>query len=205
MGLEGELELIQIVRKFNLRYEHRLEQKKITNYFSDIDYPTISECQYYLRKNRMLPRIKSTKQIDLLVWKEPHWAALAIEEKDREGASKRLDIYKDKVVLKTTFGYGEKEIIGVGRDLSLQCLGESYLGKAYLTANNLDYKVLPLAVVDYTLTINSLVETAWAFSNGIFFINKSHFEWFLEEYCNDSSWIKKVYERSPKIFYDAVA
>jgi hypothetical protein len=204
MGLEGELELIQIVRKFNLRYEHRLEQKKITNYFSDIDYPTISECQYYLRKNRMLPRIKSTKQIDLLVWKEPHWAALAIEEKNQNGASKTLDIFKDRIILRTDFGYGSKEIPEFGRDLSLQCLGESYLGKAYMATQNLDYEVLPVAVVDYGLRINAMIDAEWAYNRGVFFINKKYFEWFLGEYSQNKRWIRKLYEKNPKIFYNTM-
>jgi len=204
MSLEGELELIQIVKKFGLRYEHRLEQKKITDFFCDIETKRIFECNSYFRKNRMLPRTKATKQIDLLVWKEPHWAALAIEEKTQNGASKTLDIYKDSIILRTDYGYGSKEIPEFGRDLSLQCLGESYLGKAYMATQNLDYEVLPVAVVDYGLKINSMIDAEWAYNRGIFFINKKYFEWFLGEYSQDRRWIRKLYKRNPKIFYNTM-
>jgi hypothetical protein len=205
MSLEGELELIQLVKRFGFRYEHRLEQKRITDFFYDMDSGARRQCEDLLRKNRMLPRKKRTKQIDLLVWREGHWAALAIEEKNQNGARKDLNIYKDNIVLTANYDYGSKQIADFGRDLSLQCRGESYLGKAYLAANNLDYEVIPIAVVDYGLKINSMIDTDWAFSRGIFFVNKSCFEWFLNEYDEDRKWIRKVYNRNPKIFYDSAS
>jgi len=205
MSLEGELGLIQIVKNFNLRYEHRLEQRRITDFFYDLSPETRDKCNHYLRKNRMLPRRKYTKQIDLLVWKEPHWAALAIEEKNQDGAAKSLEIFKDSIRLKIEYSYGSREFLDFGRNLSLQCLGEAYLGKAYFAANNLDYEVLPVAVVDYGLRINSIIDTGWAFSRGIFFINKRYFPWFLNEYCLDKRWIRRVHEKSPNIFYDSAA
>jgi hypothetical protein len=201
LGIVGEIELLEMLQKYDLKCMHRLEQSKITNFIVESDPFTRKSCEQLLRRNRRLPRDHLTYQVDLFAWKQGHWAAMAIEEKDQTGARKELHITKDHVTIKAICKDGVHEYRNSGRNLYLQCRGEALLSQAFCYANDIDSKVLPIGVVSYDIVANRK-ETDWAYHRGVFFVNKRSFEWFLSEYLEDSKWIRKVTNQSPKIAYN---
>ena len=108
MSLDGEIQLLEIAKSYDLNYLHRLEQKKITDFIHEANPANRRICEQLLKRNRMLPRDHLTKQVDLVCWKNNHWAALAVEEKQTDGARKILDISKDEVVLTVPYPGGVK-------------------------------------------------------------------------------------------------
>jgi hypothetical protein len=139
----------------------------------------------------MLPRRKLTYEIDLLAWQRGHWAALAIEQKNQNGAAKVLDITKDAVVLKALCGPTTRSYEKAGRDLWLQCRGEAYLGKAFCIANDIDAEVVPVGVVDYELRANGS-PADWACQRGVFFVRSDRFPRFLDGYVGESRWFSRA-------------
>jgi len=187
LGLKGELELIKLLKKFGLNYKHRLKQKKITDFLADSDQKTREECIELFRKNRMLPRKRLTYEIDLFAWKENHWAALAIEEKNQSGVRKILDINDEEIVLTAN----EKKYKEYGKSLWLQCKGESLLGKAFCLAKGIKAEILPVGVVDYDIRVNSEYAD-WAYYEGVFFLQNNFFPSFLEDYIENKKWIQEI-------------
>lgn len=201
MGLYRELELLRLLKGYGLNCVHGLEQRHITDFLVDADPDTKKTCQELLRKNRMLPRNKLTYQIDLLAWKNGHWAALAIEQKAQNGVKKVLDINKDFVTLRAEYEGVSREYRQSGRNLFLQCQGEALLGKAYYITQGISAEIIPVGVVDYELRINSAFETDWAYHRGVFFVNSNAFEWFVNEYVADKKWIRRTVLDRPKISF----
>lgn len=201
MGLKGELELLRMLKKFDVNCEHRLDQSKITDFLLDSDPETREKCKSILRKNRMLPRESLTFQIDILVWKDNHWAALALEQKGQNGVKKVLDINEKSMTMKALCDDGVREYKRSAKNLFLQCVGESFIGEAFCLAKGIEKEVIPVGVVDYEIVINSEKKTNWVYHKGVFFVNKNYFKDFFEEYMKDKSWIRKVVETDPKIAY----
>ena len=184
MGLKGELELVDILRGYGLHYEHRLRQRKITDFLKKNDSPL---ARAYLEKNRELPRKQYTYEVDILAWKPGHWGALAIEQKTQFSSPKTLYI-GDGI----TMHNGATEFRRQAQDLFLQCCGSGYLGQAYCAANGMDRQVIPVGVVDYDISIGG-VHANWAFHRGVFFVHSNHFSKFLGEFLKKDSWIKQLF------------
>ncbi|MEM0372845.1 MAG: hypothetical protein QXO69_03350 [archaeon] len=204
LGLEGELQLLETLKQYDVMCVHRLEQRRITEFLAEADQSTKRECEQLFRKNRMLPRDSQTYQVDLMAWKRGHWAALAIEQKDSEGARKILDITKDHVTLKAVCDNGIREFRKSGRQLYLQCKGEEYLVQAYCNAYGINARAVPVGVVDYDLFVNSRVHVPWAYHRGVFFVHERAFEWFAKQYADGAAWIGKIVADEPKVVYNKV-
>ena len=201
MGLKGELQLLETLKKFDMNCVHKLKQKKITDFFIDANPLVKKECKTLLRKNRMLPRSRLTYEVDLLAWKNNTLHALAIEQKNQNGAPKILDIDEREVVLRALCTTGRpREYKRSARNLWLQCLGEGYLSRAYCAVRNLNKKVIPFAAVDYTLRVRS-AEVPWAFHKGVFFVQNNSFEFFLKQLFEKDEQIKRVIEEQPDLAF----
>ncbi len=183
MGLKGELELVEILRGYGLRYEHRLHQRKITDFLRKSDSPL---ARAYLEKNRRLPRKQYTYEVDILAWRPDHWGALAIEQKTQFNTPKTLYIGEG-----ITMHNGLAEFKKQAQDLFLQCCGSGYLGQAYSEAAGLGKQVIPVGVVDYDISVGG-VRANWAFHRGVFFVRNSYFRKFLGEFLKNDSWIKRM-------------
>lgn len=183
MGLKEELELIEILRGYGLRYEHRLKQRRITDFLKETDNHL---ARAYLEKNKQLPREQHTYEIDILAWRPDHWAALAIEQKTQFSSPKTICVGDE-----FTMHNGTLEFPRAARDLFLQCCGSGYLGQAYCEASGLDKRVIPVGVVDYDIDIGGSYAN-WAFHKGVFFVRSNHFSDFLDEFLKDEEWIKQL-------------
>jgi hypothetical protein len=201
LGLEGEIQILRLLQKYDLQCLHRLEQSRITDFMSEADASVRKECEQLLRRNRMLPRDRLTYQVDLFAWKKGHWAAMAIEEKAREGAQKILGVTKDYVTLKALCIDSVHEYRNSGREFFLQCCGEALLSQAFCAANGIDATVIPVGVADYDIQVNEN-RTNWAYHRGVFFVNSGSFEWFLNEYLQDKRWIRKIVESNPRLDFN---
>jgi hypothetical protein len=198
---EGELKLIDTLRSFPVNIIHKLEQKKIADYLAASSEGVFWKGNEWLRRNRMLPRKKETNEIDLLVWKNNHWAALALEQKNQKGVKKVLELYDNGLTLKA---FGKKEIFehkNNARNLLLQCIGESYLGQAFMAAKGEVKKVIPVAVVDYEIRVREK-DARWAWHNGVFFVKEEHFSDFFRGYYEDADWFKRTVVNKPRIASD---
>jgi hypothetical protein len=201
LSLDGEIQLLEIAKSYDLNCLHRLEQRKITDFIHEAKPSDKKICEQLLRKNRMLPRNHLTKQVDLVCWKNNHWAALAVEEKQTEGARKVLEISKDEVVLKVLYEGGMKRFDESGRQLYFQCRGEELLTQVYFSSRGVKSKAIPVGVVDYDIVVNSKIKSNWAYYRGVFFVNREYFPQFLEDYKNDCKWIRNIVHENPKIAF----
>jgi len=203
LGLKGELQLLEVLQSLDFKCIHRLEKRKINDFLTDSDPKTRKKIREWFRRNRMLPRDKLTYQVDLLAWKRDHWAALAVEQKNQYGARKILEVGKNELTLKTMYKNNEKEYKRSAKNLFLQCLGESYLGKAYCLAKGMENQVIPVGVLDYDIKVNSGVNiyTDWVYHHGVFFVQTESFKWFLRQYLKKGDWIKKIVKNEPKLAY----
>ncbi len=202
MTEEGELRLLNTLRSFPVNVIHKLEQKRIANYLAASDELSFQRGREWLRRNRMLPRKKETSEVDLLVWKKNHWAALALEQKNRAGVRKVLELHRNYLTLKAL---SKKEVVehkGNARYLLLQCIGESYLGQAFMAAHGEVKKVVPVAVVDYDIKAEDQ-DAKWAWHNGVFFVQESHFNEFFRGYLEDADWFRHIVVSKPPIAHQA--
>ena len=183
MGLKEELELVELLKGYGLRYEHQLKQRKITDFLKEHDNPL---ARAYLQKNKQLPREQFTYEVDILTWRPDHWGALAIEQKTQFSSPKTLCIGDD-----FTMHNGAIEFRRQANDLFLQCCGSGYLGQAYCDAHGLGKRVVPVGVVDYDIDIGGTYSN-WAFHRGVFFVRNGHFRAFLDEFLRDADWIKQM-------------
>lgn len=187
MTKEGELELVSILRKYDMQCIHQLQQKKITDYLPE-NPKSRKEARYWLDKNRELPRNRHTLEIDIFSWKDCHWGALAIEQKSQRCAPKTLHVSNDLRLYS-----GRAELRNGAQDLYLQCQGAGCLGRAYAAANYINSKVIPVGVVDYDISIHG-TPAKWAFYEGAFFVNTEHFEEFLENFLDKWGWVRNMAE-----------
>jgi len=201
LGLKGELEILRMLKMFDVNCKHRLDQSKITDFLADSDSETVKKCKTILKKNRMLPRKNLTYQIDIFVWKENHWAALALEQKGQNGVKKVLDINEKTMTMKALCDDGVREYKRSAKNLFLQCVGESFIGEAYCLAKGIEKEVIPVGVVDYDIVVDSEKKMDWVYHKGVFFVNKTYFREFFEEYVKDKPWIREIIEKDPKIAY----
>lgn len=197
MSYEHELRLIGIVKRFGLNYVHRLDQRNLNEWLLDSGPRTKSRCNHFLQKNRSLPRGELTNQIDILAWGENHWGALAIEQKSSSGMQKVLEM-GDDIVLKAVGPSSVQSFPESGRDLWLQCRGESYLGSAFCAINSMDMDVMPLGVVDYKLRAGNR-GVGWAYYKSVFFVNEERFEWFVGEYFANPRWLRRIRKSNPRL------
>lgn len=197
MSYEHELRLIDIVKRFGLHYVHRLEQRNLNEWLLDSDPRIRSKCNSFLRMNRSLSREELTHQIDILAWGENHWGALAIEQKSVEGLHKVLEI-GDDIVLKAIGPDAVHSYPDSGRDLWLQCCGESYLGSMFCAINGMQRDVIPVGAVDYQLRVQER-DVDWAYYRNVFFVNTNKFEWFLGEYFANPRWIRRIRKNNPRL------
>lgn len=202
LGLKGELELLKYLKTFDVNCVYGLEQSRITDFLAESNAEIKEQAKSWLKKNRMLPRSNLTFQVDFLIWKKNHWAALAVEQKNQNGARKILEINKDDITLKAVWENEVREYKKSAKNLFFQCLGESYLGKAYCIANGFEKVVIPVAVVDYEIKISPDKDVNWAYYSGVFFTNVDYFQKFFNDYLNDSEWIGNLVRENPKLAYD---
>jgi hypothetical protein len=177
------------MQNFGLKTIHNLKQRRITDYIRDASQPkhTQSEVWHWLNKNKSLPRTKLTCEVDILGWRDDHWGALSIEQKTQVDSQKTLAFDGELLTLHN----GSAEFKRSASDLYYQCAGAGYLSKAFLTAMGIDKTVLPVGVVDYAISIGTH-PGRWAFHNGVLFVNRAHFDWFLGEFVADQRWVRDL-------------
>lgn len=197
LGYWDELELARILRAHGYRCLHSVEQRRITDYLPNADPNVQKRCRSYLRKNMMLPRSKRAYQIDLLAWKQNDWAAMAVEEKSQNGVPKVLRLSRQGAVLAALLPRGVREYPHSARELWLQCLGESYIGKAYFAARRIEMNVVPVGAVDYDVQVDGK-RVKWAYYRGVFFVNKAEFEDFVDHWAEGP---QQVVHRAPRLAY----
>lgn len=182
---KGELELVSILRRYGLECMHRLQQRRITEFIPE-NRKSRERVKYWLGKNKELPRKRHTYEIDIFSWKDSHWGALAIEQKSQRCSPKTLCV-SDSLRLYS----GKAELREGASDLLLQCQGAECLGNAFAAANYLNARVVPVGVVDYDIRVFG-TPANWAYHEGVFFVKKTHFEEFLEEFLEKRGWVREL-------------
>lgn len=171
---------------------HRLQQKRITDFLPD--HPkSMKQVNYWLDLNKALPRKRHTLEIDVFSWKEPHWGALAIEEKSQRRSPKTLCVSEDIRL------YSSKAELREGaNNLFMQCQGAGCLGNAYAAANYINATVVPVGVVDYNIKVYG-TPANWAFHKGVFFVNHKYFEPFLQQFLQKDGWMRNMAYKAPEL------
>ncbi len=161
---------------------HRLKQSKITDFLKSNDN---ARARAFLEKNKSLPRKRLTYEVDILAWGQGPYA-LAIEQKTQFESQKTLCV-GDYFTLHN----GDVEFNRNANNLFLQCCGSGYLGQAYCETHGLNKEVIPVGVVDYDLDVGGS-SAKWAFHRGVFFVNSSYFDEFLNEFLSEAPWIQQL-------------
>ncbi|MCD6523346.1 MAG: hypothetical protein J7K68_06445 [Candidatus Diapherotrites archaeon] len=184
MGLEEELRIVNILKKYGMNYIHRLKQSTISDFIKNNNS---TEARVWIEKNKALPRRSYTYEVDIFAWKPDHWAALSIEEKTQKGTEKQLRFDNNGMLM-----VAGSNVLNSADDLFLQCCGAGYLGKAFSIATGMDHTVLPIGLVDYSIDVLD-TPSRWALYNGVLFVNKQYFEHFLRDFLKEKSWVREVF------------
>jgi len=181
MGHIEELALADVLQQHGMQCIHELKQRRITDFLKEHPSP---EASHWIKLNKELPRKRLTYEVDVFAWKPGHWGALAIEDK-AQATPKTLEFWNHGMSMHN----GAIEFQRNARNLHLQCTGAGYLGRAYACAHGLG-RVIPVGVVDYALKVHG-TPSRYVVHDGVVFVNRNHFEWFVQEFLH-SSWVEDL-------------